>query len=219
MNWTFGENDTVVPTGLKAFGTSQDDSGTLRVYPANILSPSGTRFQCREIGNGQILNVTLELRKPITLEHQNDYLNSLKSQSSDIIVSQFSQTLILEWFYSSTICYCSFSVEESLFFMNLNLQNITDFSSLYTSCHSQVPDIPYAKVSVVNQTNSMSGRDYFYCRVETERGIFRSSSVLFQRQFNIIVHGQQFSPLHSAININDLQKYNIIIFITTGYPS
>ena len=77
VNWTFGENDTAVPTGLKAFGTSQDDSGTLRVYPANILSPSGTRFQCREIGNGQILNVTLELRKPITLEHQNDYLNSI----------------------------------------------------------------------------------------------------------------------------------------------
>lgn len=75
-----------------------------------------------------------------------------------------------------------FSIEESLFFINLNLENINDFSSLYNSCRSQVPDIPYAKVSVVNQTNTspVSGRDYFYCRVETERGVFRSSSVIFQ---------------------------------------
>ena len=73
VNWTFGENGTAVPRGLKAFGTSQDDSGTLRIYPANTLSPSGTRFQCRESGSGQTLNVTLELRKPIILlAHQND---------------------------------------------------------------------------------------------------------------------------------------------------
>lgn len=81
-------------------------------------------------------------------------------------------------------CYCIFSffisVEESLFFINLNLENVIDFSSLYDSCRSQVPDIPYAMVSIVNETNAVSGRDYFYCRVETERGIFRSSSVIFQ---------------------------------------
>lgn len=76
--------------------------------------------------------------------------------------------------------YCSFSIEESLFFINLNLENINDFSSLYNSCRSQIPDIPYATVSIVNQTNTQSGRDYFYCRVETERGVFRSSSVIFQ---------------------------------------
>ena len=79
------------------------------------------------------------------------------------------------------------STEENLFFMNLNLENITDFSSLYNSCRSEVPDIPYAKVSIVNQTNPMSGRDYFYCRVETERGIFRSSSVIFQGDHLIIL--------------------------------
>ena len=63
VNWTFGENGTAVPSGLRAFGTSQNDGGVLRVYPANILSPIGTRFQCRDSGNGQALNVTFELRK------------------------------------------------------------------------------------------------------------------------------------------------------------
>ena len=76
--------------------------------------------------------------------------------------------------------YCSLSTEENLFFMNLNLENIADISSLYNLCRSEVPDIPYARVSVVNETNPTSGRDYFYCQVETERGIFRSSSVIFQ---------------------------------------
>lgn len=71
VNWTFGENGTAVPRALKAFGTSQDDSGVLRVYPANILSPSGTRFQCWDDGNNQTLNVTLELRKAVTLAQQN----------------------------------------------------------------------------------------------------------------------------------------------------
>ena len=64
VNWTFGENGTAVSRGLKAFGTSQDDRGVLRVYPANTLSTSGTRFQCWGCGNeNQTLNVTLELRK------------------------------------------------------------------------------------------------------------------------------------------------------------
>lgn len=67
VNWTFGENGTAVPRGLRAFGTSQDDIGVLRVYPASILSPSGTRFQCWDNGSDQTLNVTLELRKAVTL--------------------------------------------------------------------------------------------------------------------------------------------------------
>ena len=65
VNWTFGENGTAIPRRLKAFGTSQDERGVLRVYPANTLSPSGTRLQCwGQCGNeNQTLNVTLELRK------------------------------------------------------------------------------------------------------------------------------------------------------------
>jgi hypothetical protein len=64
VNWTFGENGTAVPRGLNAFGTSQDHGGVLRVYPANTLSSSGSRFQCWGCGNeNQTLNVTFELRK------------------------------------------------------------------------------------------------------------------------------------------------------------
>ena len=96
--------------------------------------------------------------------------------------------------------YCYLSTEENLFFMNLNLKNITDFSSLYNSCRSEVPDIPYAKVSIVNQTNPMSGRDYFYCRVETERGIFRSSSVIFQGDHLKIIIIQAYD-LHKQLYI------------------
>lgn len=70
--------------------------------------------------------------------------------------------------------------EESLFFAYLNFENVTNFSSLYDTCRSQVPDIPSARVSIVNDTNSLTGQDYFHCRVETARGIFRSSSVTFQ---------------------------------------
>ena len=70
--------------------------------------------------------------------------------------------------------------ESSLFFINLNFENVTKFSTLYDTCRSQVPDIPSARVSIVNETNSQTGRDYFHCRVETARGIFRSSSVTFQ---------------------------------------
>lgn len=63
-SWFFAENDTAVDGGgLLAFGTSQNDEGVLRIYPANILSQSGTRFQCRDEENNQTLNVTLELRK------------------------------------------------------------------------------------------------------------------------------------------------------------
>ena len=65
VNWTFGENGTAVPSGLAAFGTSQGERGVLRVYPANMISPSGTRFQCLDSGNGQTLNVTFELRKAV----------------------------------------------------------------------------------------------------------------------------------------------------------
>ena len=155
VNWTFAENGTAVSLGLKAFGTSQGDGGVLRIYPANILSPSGTRFQCWDGENSQTLNVTLLLRK--------------SNHSGCIILFLY---LFLMFYHDS--------IEESLFFVNLHLENITDFSSLYDSCRGQVPDIPYAKVSIVNETNPASGRDYFYCRVETERGIFRSSSVLFQ---------------------------------------
>ena len=84
--------------------------------------------------------------------------------------------------------------------MNLNLKNITDFSSLYNSCRSEVPDIPYAKVSIVNQTNPASGRDYFYCRVETERGVFRSSSVIFQGDHLIILDNNYYSGIMTCIN-------------------
>jgi hypothetical protein len=72
--------------------------------------------------------------------------------------------------------------------MNPNLENIADFSSLYDSCRSQVPDIPYARVSIVNQTNPANGRDYFYCQVETERGVFRGSSVIFEGDSSIILN-------------------------------
>ena len=63
MNWTFAENGTAVSRGLKPFGTSQGEGGVLRIYPANILSPSGTAFQCRDAQSDQTLNVTFELRK------------------------------------------------------------------------------------------------------------------------------------------------------------
>ena len=63
VTWLY-EDGTPVPSGLTAFGTTQGD-GILRIYPAyKLLSPSpGTRFQCRDAENDQILNVTLELRK------------------------------------------------------------------------------------------------------------------------------------------------------------
>ena len=65
VSWTFAENGTAVPgySGLGPFGTSQREGGLLRIYPANILSQTGTGFQCRDVDNDQILNVTLELRK------------------------------------------------------------------------------------------------------------------------------------------------------------
>ena len=65
VNWTFAENGTAVPSysGLGPFGTSQREGGLLRIYPANILSQTGTEFQCRDVDDDQILNVTLELRK------------------------------------------------------------------------------------------------------------------------------------------------------------
>ena len=65
VNWTFAENGTTVPSysGLGPFGTSQREGGLLRIYPANTLSQTGTEFQCRDVENDQILNVTLELRK------------------------------------------------------------------------------------------------------------------------------------------------------------
>lgn len=64
IQWVFADNGTVVPIGLTAFGTSQGEGGVLRVYPANTLSRTGTRMQCRDVENNQTLNVTLELRKP-----------------------------------------------------------------------------------------------------------------------------------------------------------
>lgn len=44
MNWNFAENMTTVPRGLTAFGTSQSDGGTLRIYPANRLSQNGAKI-------------------------------------------------------------------------------------------------------------------------------------------------------------------------------
>ena len=70
--------------------------------------------------------------------------------------------------------------EEGLFFINLNLEAITDVSGLYNSCLSELPDIPSANVSIVNETNPFSGVDYHYCLVETERGAFQSSRLTFQ---------------------------------------
>ena len=70
--------------------------------------------------------------------------------------------------------------EENLFFQDINLQSINNLSGLVDECRSQVPDIPMATVSVVNRTNPLNGRDYSYCEVETERGMFRSGSVSFQ---------------------------------------
>lgn len=70
--------------------------------------------------------------------------------------------------------------EETLFFINLDLDSITNVSDLYSSCLSQVPDIPTATVSIVNETNSANGVEYHYCSVETERGTFQSSRITFQ---------------------------------------
>ena len=66
VNWAFAENDTAVPgySGLGPFGTSQREGGLLRIYPVNVLSQTGTGFQCRDVDNDhEALNVTLELRK------------------------------------------------------------------------------------------------------------------------------------------------------------
>ena len=71
-----------------------------------------------------------------------------------------------------------FSTERSLFFTDaLDFGDIVNLSSLYDVCQSGVPDIPYSEVSIVNETSRMN-REYFYCRVKTEKGIFRSKSVL-----------------------------------------
>ena len=70
--------------------------------------------------------------------------------------------------------------EETLFFINLNVDNVANVSSLLDMCQEQVPDIPSASVFVMNETNPSNGRDFFYCQVETSRGNFRSSSVTFQ---------------------------------------
>lgn len=75
VNWTFAENGTAVPSysGMGPFGTSQREGGLLRIYPANILSQMGTEFQCRDIDNDQMLNITLELRKfPNHAPHDHD---------------------------------------------------------------------------------------------------------------------------------------------------
>ena len=66
---------------------------------------------------------------------------------------------------------------------------ITNLSSLVDECRAQVPDIPLATVSVVNKTNPLSGREYFFCQVETERGMFRSGSLSFhgEKTINVMV--------------------------------
>ena len=63
VNWIFADNNTAVPSGLKPFNTSQGDGGLLRIFPVSILSPGGTKFQCRDAENDQTLKVTFELRK------------------------------------------------------------------------------------------------------------------------------------------------------------
>ena len=59
--WSYGDNDTVVLEGPRAFGTSQRD-GWLRIYPSNILSPNGTMFKCKH-ESGETLEVTFVSRK------------------------------------------------------------------------------------------------------------------------------------------------------------
>ena len=62
IQWSYFVNDSLVDTGLRAFGTSQED-GMLRVYPASLLTGNGSMFQCSD---GELtLNVTFDLRKSV----------------------------------------------------------------------------------------------------------------------------------------------------------
>ena len=64
--WSYGDNDTVVLEGLRAFGTSQGD-GWLRIYPSNVLSLNGTMFKCTDAETGETLEVTFVRRKLLIL--------------------------------------------------------------------------------------------------------------------------------------------------------
>ena len=66
--------------------------------------------------------------------------------------------------------------EDDLFFLNPIPPTASIFTNRSELC--AVPDIPTANVTIVNESNPRTGNDYFYCRVETERGIFRSRSVI-----------------------------------------
>ena len=60
IQWNYAVNGSDVGTGLKAFGTSQEN-GVLRVYPVNVLTGQGGMFQCSD-GN-TTLNVTFDVGK------------------------------------------------------------------------------------------------------------------------------------------------------------
>ena len=63
IQWFYLANNSQVDTGLRAFGTSQEN-GMLRIYPASLLTGSGAIFQCSD--GDLVLNVTFNLRKSVS---------------------------------------------------------------------------------------------------------------------------------------------------------
>ena len=66
--------------------------------------------------------------------------------------------------------------DNSLFLLTPIPPTVSAFANRLELC--QVPDIPATDVFIVSETNSVTGTNYFYCRVETRRGVFRSRSII-----------------------------------------
>ena len=65
---------------------------------------------------------------------------------------------------------------DNLFFLEPIPPTVSIFVDRLELC--AVPDIPHASITIIEANNTLTGNNYFYCRVETERGIFRSRSVI-----------------------------------------
>ena len=81
----------------------------------------------------------------------------------------------------SAVSHIGFSDYDNQYHVRMN--NVDD---LYSYCTSLLPDIPYATVTIANDTDinlEDENNVFYHCRVETERAVFISSSTRFDGKY------------------------------------